>query len=160
MTIGSCSLSTSRRLRFVFFDSLGTAPPEKATTDRVQNLFKFFGEDISKYTVETVATFKQDNGSDCGPFAIAFSFFLAAGMAFSPTFFHPPGYVRLFCTRLLYETVLAYVTWSEQGNIIESGYEPEKEETTTDAGCYSAVTDADVPDAGNEAVVPLDDTGI
>jgi hypothetical protein len=54
----------------------------------------------------------------------------------------------------LYETVLAYVTWSEQGHIIESGYEPEKEETT------SAVTDADVLDAGDEAVGSLDDTGI
>jgi hypothetical protein len=137
-----------------FFDSLGTAPPEKAATDRVHYLFNYFGEDLSKYTVETVATFKKDNGSDCGPFAVAFSFFLAAGMAFSPTFFQPPGNVRLFCTRLLYETVLAYVTWSEQGNIIESGYEPEKEETT------SAVTDADVLDAGDEAVGSLDDTGI
>jgi len=75
-------------------------------------------------------------------------------MAFSSTFFQPPGNVRLFCTRLLYETVLAYVSWSEQGNIIESGYEPEKEETT------SAVTDADVLDAGDEAVGSLDDTGI
>jgi hypothetical protein len=139
-----------------FYDSLGTAPPEDQYIGRVTNKFRYFGLDISKYSVETVATFKQENSSDCGPFSVAFSFFLAAGMAFNPPFFKPPGNVRLFCTSILHATVLAYVTWSDQEKSNESGYEPEQE-TTTDAGVLSVATDPEGPDAvlGN-----VEDTGI
>ena len=141
-----------------FYDSLGTAPPEDADVKRVHKFFDNFGVDSSKYSIEHVETFKQKNSSDCGPFTVAFSFFLASGMALSKKFFKHPADVRLFCTSILYETIQAYVTWSEQGKAAESGYEPELEGTTTDAaGFVSHNTDAEGLDVGGDL---RDNTGI